>query len=486
MKNTLKRILCALLVAAMAAAGASCSDKTPDNPDAPADNSVTVSDETEEPAETRIPDSIPDSMNLDDTTFRIYLGDYTTEDFDYEEEKAGDLMNDAVYTRNLAVEERLHVRFETTYNGDYEGYVGQVRNIITSGDSGIDFVCGGQVRLTPLTYESVLIDWNTLEYADLEKPWWDKGILEQLNFADKVFMATGDIVVSNISQTSILLFNKQMMTDNNLEYPYDAVIDGKWTHDEFSKYLKVVLNDLNGDGKFTADDDVFGLTGWCCEIGPNFVASYGINFLDKDENALPVPAIYSETNNDKMQKICDMFAEGSGAYDNTTGWGVDITMFKENRALFEDSRFVSLPTFRDMKNDFGIIPHPKYDEAQTSYRQRVSNVGSVVVVPISNNRVEETSAVLEALAKESYYSLTPTYFDVTLTIKATRDEDSANMLTLIRDSKVYNAEIKSWGQSQIMNLTATAKNTFASSYASAEKALYRELDKMIEAYTAGK
>lgn len=487
MKNNLKRILVLFLASSMIAGAAACTeskDSTESNPGA--DNVSVVTDEAEEQEETRIPDDLP-AVNYDGEEYMLYIGGHTYDDFDYVEDKAGDLMNDAVYARNLHVEERLNIRLSTYTMGASDDVAGPnklIHTLVEAGDNTMDIIASGQVFLAPLTYDSILIDWNTLDHVNLGKPWWDDGILEQANFANKVLMTTGDIVTSSLSMTGILLFNKQLMVDNNMTYPYQLVLDGKWTYEQFMTYVTVMLNDLNGDGKYTCDDDMWGFTGWCCETGPNLAASMGMKYLTKDSDGLPSLAIYSERNNDVIQKICDLFSDGTGAYDNHTGWGPDMTMFKENRVLFEDSRFILLNNFRDMDADFGIIPHPKYDELQEKYYQRVSDVGSVVVLPISNNHLEETSVVLEAMASESYYEVTPVYFDVVLSVKSTRDEDSPEMLSLIRESKMFNPIISGWGTEQFQAYTRTGKNTFASNYSSAEKKLNREIEKIITAFTA--
>ena len=422
-------------------------------------------------------------MDLGGSTFNIYLGGYTNEDFDYEINDKGDIINDAVYERALKVENRLNIKISSEWNNDYDNWPTVVRSAVTAGDSSIDFVCGDQLRTYKLTYEDILVDWNTLEYVNLDNPWWDDGIMEELNFGNKILMATGDIVISNLSQTCVLIFNKQMMTDNNLAYPYEMVNNGTWTSDKLVEYAKVVLNDIDSDGQYTADD-VYGLSGWSNEIGMNFTAAYGIRFISKDENDLPVDTIYSELNNAKMQKITDMFATNGGAYENYKEWALDMDMFKAGRLLFEDTRFTSLSSFRGMTSDFGIIPHPKYDEEQESYNCRVSNVGTVVVIPNTNSRIVETSAVLEALAKESYYTTTPAFFDVSLTIKATRDDESEGMLSVIRNAKCYQCELTSWGQLKIMGMTQTGTNNFTTLYNSAKSAIAQEIEKMANAYTA--
>ena len=57
----------------------------------------------------------------------------------------------------------------------------------------------------------------------------------------------------------------------------------------------------------------------------------------------------------------------------------------DSRCLFYFEMLGSYSQFRTMEDDFGIIPPPKYDEAQENYHAYVSNGWtSTYVVPITN------------------------------------------------------------------------------------------------------
>ena len=72
----------------------------------------------------------------------------------------------------------------------------------------------------------------------------------------------GDYNVSTLGNTRIILFNKNLFTDLNIDYPYESVLEGTWVFDDFLEICKLGLADLNGDGKINYKDDRFGFTGW--------------------------------------------------------------------------------------------------------------------------------------------------------------------------------------------------------------------------------
>jgi hypothetical protein len=90
--------------------------------------------------------------------------------------------------------------------------------------------------------------------------------------------------------------------------------------------------------------------------------------------------------------------------------------------------------FRGMESDFGIVPFPKYDKNQKSYYTPVVDDLSVFVVPVSVKDKELSAYMLEALCFESWKTVVPEYFEVALTRKYIRDNESEAMLSLIRDT----------------------------------------------------
>lgn len=87
--------------------------------------------------------------------------------------------------------------------------------------------------------------------------------------------------------------------------------------------------------------------------------------------------------------------------------------------------------YRELNFDFGLIPYPKYDEAQTAYTTRLGTVCPAVCVPVTCNDPDAVSAVLEALASEGYRTLRTAYFDTALKEKYSRDEDTKEMIDLL-------------------------------------------------------
>jgi len=76
-----------------------------------------------------------------------------------------------------------------------------------------------------------------------------------------------------------------------------------------------------------------------------------------------------------------------------------------------------------------------FDEAQGEYYARVSYF-MPPIIPITNQNLEMTGAVLEMTNYLAKQSITPAYYDISLKGKYSRDEESVAMLDLIFDHRV--------------------------------------------------
>jgi hypothetical protein len=160
-------------------------------------------------------------------------------------------------------------------------------------------------------------------------------------------------------------------------------------------------------------------------------------------------------------------------------------MFQENRSLFLLAQITFIHRTRTMESDFGILPSPKLDETQATYYTSINPLSSnSIAVPITTRDKEKTSAVLEALAAESKYTLMPAYYDITITNKMIRDEESAEMLDLILSTRVFDLGfIFNWGNLGDIPLSFYPNGgNFVSTYERREPTAISAMEKTIEAF----
>ena len=113
-------------------------------------------------------------------------------------------------------------------------------------------------------------------------------------------------------------------------------------------------------------------------------------------------------------------------------WKSIKQVFQEGRGLYRISILKDALDMRDMEDDFGIIPLPKYDEQQEEYVTTYQWWNArALAVPVTVENTDRTGAVLEYFTYASHDTVREAYYDVTLAGKLARDKDSTEMLDLI-------------------------------------------------------
>ena len=91
----------------------------------------------------------------------------------------------------------------------------------------------------------------------------------------------------------------------------------------------------------------------------------------------------------------------------------------------------------DFTHDYGIIPYPKYDEAQAEYKSMVDGGHEAMAVGKNAENLEFIGIMTEALCAESYKSVLPAYYDVCLKTRYASSPKDAEMMDLCVNARVF-------------------------------------------------
>ena len=408
------------------------------------------------------------------------------------EEETGDVINDAIYKRNVFVEEKYNIKIndiemEPADGMDRPAAQKMLKNSIAAGDNTYDAAMLAGYATCNLASGGFLMDMNNMAPLDLSKPWWDQKANRDLMVKNKMFYTTGDI--SNVvnEATYAILFNKKLIQDYGLESPYDLVRKGEWTYDKLAEMGRQVGADLNGDGKmgfddlfgaFVWDDTMMGIVNSIGERCAKINSAGEIELTLNNERVLKSFETYIDFVLDKNHAF--MYQREDWAGDKTNA------MFENNQGLFYIQIMELVIRLRAMEVDFGVLPYPKLEKTQENYYSTVSSWHSgFMCVPIVQEDAARTGAILEAMAAESMYTLKPAYYDIALKGKYVRDEESEEMLDLIFDSKIFDLgwlyQIGGYNE-EIMNLYRNRKTDFISMYDKREPKAFKDIDKINEAF----
>jgi len=490
MKHTSK-ILSLILSAAFLISLASCaSGSSADTTASAAADETTTAAVTTEP---RIEPNIPEGTDFEGYEFKVLTKGTTNIHWKSKdiaaEEQNGDPINDAVFERNMKVGEKYNFTVSDIPMKNYGDWTGTISSVVLSGEHTYDMFAFDVGASIVNGYLYNLYDVPTL---DLTQPYYDRTIIENLTIGDKLFSATGDMLIMDNDATLCVQFNKKLEADFGVAKAlgeaslYDVVNKGAWTLDALHSSAKLVASDLNGNGEVDYVGDLWGFqteySNYLTMLngaGETLIKldsdGYPVIAVDNDRAATVIDKIYA-IQNDATSVICaDIVASNF-----TDVWGecMDVN-FTEGRALFSMAGLVRVTHFRAMDIDFGVIPVPKYDEAQEGYHSNVSvYTSNFIALPSTTVNADRAGMIIEALSCESMYTLTPAYYDITLNGKAVRDEESSEMIDLILDTMVIDlGSYFKWG-----NLVTAIRNssTFASTLEAGRSTTEKAIDTTME------
>lgn len=415
-------------------------------------------------------------------TFYIRYGadgwDWNVNDFVSDGED-GEPVNDAVYKRNSKIEEKYNCKIEQVKTNDEWG-AGNIKTSIVAGDSAYDGTLMSSRMLVSLGLEGLLTDLTTLPDLDLTKDYWNPKLCKELSLGGKIWYAMGDLSATDNRAVRCLYFNKDLFEKYGLDNPYELVKSGNWTIDRFLGMVSGGLVDLNGDGKYT-DDDQWGLFVQPA-IGQNLYYSSGARIVNKDENDNLVLSLGTDAALGRMQDIADRVKTNKDAMNISYDYQTMIPLFAEGHSLFYSEVSLFIERFRQYEFDVGMLPMPKYDENQADYCQYADGgCLNLAAIPIDSKTPDDTALLLEAMSAESVDTLTKAYYDICVTGKSVRDEESVEMLDIIfRNYMIDYADLL--GDSYtgpILNALAGEKEV-ASTVASSSKIIQKKIDQVNE------
>lgn len=473
MHVSIKRILAATLTAMtvlpLAVGLTSCGEST----DNPADTHTDTTAEETASAEELLYADLPEG-NFEGYEFNVlqYKED-TAATSTVLTERSGNPIEDKIYERALAVEERLQIRF-VNHIMKLDEVTNALRNSIAGGLDEYD-VCWTHSTTTVSNFlaPGYLIDLNSIEDFDFEKPWWDNTANDYLALDEHLYMAFGDINIYLFDFHSAILFNKEI-TDQHQINLYDAVKNGTWTADKFITLVtELALPADDGSGNY----DRQGYAGNATATMFGFLHGADVELFSYDEEGVPYIEMVSEAYLDVLSKYSNLFKDTKLCNPRS---GECVATFAEQKATFISCSVGQLGALREESFDYGVLPFPKYNEGQKEYISFVTNQIQPMVIPKSARNTARTGVILENLAAESYRRVRPEYFQVLLDSKYVRDHESMENMDMLFSSKTRFELEHIYAWSSFEETVVSALTGKADSFTSSVKSYTRMLNKCVE------
>ena len=442
MFHSAKKLTALLLAGMMLLPLASCANGKDDDKQGESTQQGTAAEE--ETLDPNYRTDLPNDLDFENTEVNIMCVKVDGRADELISEKLGlGTISDAVYERNLVVENQLKVKLVMNQVDHDNNVESESQRIVQAGDTSVDIFTLASYKALPLAIKGIYLNLNNVEYVDTDKHYWSQDYNEIATFGEQnmQFVGTSPAALSLFRLTYMTIFNKDFFAEQQLENLYSVVDRGEWTLDYQYKISTNVYVDSNGNS-LADEEDFYGFTsGDYCSVD-GYLASSDIHFSIRDEDGVRV------VNDTVLEPMVDMAEKVSKLYNSPgsfifEGRDLDyigkfhiIDKFAEEEALMATTQFLGVERRIGSLAEiaYGIVPMPKLSKEQKQYRTFVQD--QVTAFGISSaigddERQSALGAVMESIAYNSNKIVRPAYYDSSMSLRFMQDPQSRQMLDMM-------------------------------------------------------
>ena len=368
-----------------------------------------------------------------------------------EEADEGDPINNALYMRNLRIEEGLGIKlnFHGENGGDTEqdAFRNKYETRINDPETPVDIIASYS-RTAPY----MLIGGHTVDLygysddLDINKVWWPNNVRQEHEIKGRLFYTSGDASTGLLTMIETLFMNKGMF--KSLGHDYDKFIKdvkkGDWTIDDLITYCTGVYQDLD-DKAGESNGDMFGIIAENVGFGDGMWTAFGYKLFDisnDEDKVYTLSADLTGENAASFVKKLTEFSNTNDAHlqyefaDDVMSAADKLAAFSAGNTLFMEMRMVSFDA-SVVDCDYTILPLPKGSDTQERYYTCVGNpynLYSICSAALDKDLVAQT---LQTWGYYGYTLTTPAVFEVTFKGKVAKDDYAIEMFDLIRENITF-------------------------------------------------
>ena len=376
------------------------------------------------------------SLGFNNETITILHRDSVSFQREWHKDVFEDELDEVIALRNEAVSEKLNIVVEyqslasSTYTDCFNNFTSAIKEDVDTGAHNYDIVANhayASASIASRDYLTDLTDGRIFPYFCFELPCWNQSIVNNTTLNSKLYYVTGDLNLSTFDNATVVFLNKDMYdakkTSLDPDDLQDIAIEGTWDYEDLYRWTTVFENT---NGKNDAQHDDFYAISAAFDSTSVDALSYAweLNYLTTNPDGSHK---YNIVGNQKIENAIvkaqnllngSISAGVNNANDTGAcslgGYSEPITHFASNKSIFaihklyasdEDNNII-----RSMEAKFGILPMPKYTEAQENYKTTVHD--SYTLISVLNHsessvptKGNEISAYLQYSYEESYVNI---------------------------------------------------------------------------------
>ncbi len=385
------------------------------------------------------------------------------------EEQTGDSFIDALYNREIALEDKFNIKIEENYYDGDSAVTGAVSKSVSAGlnEHALGYRC--YLGAFSMFTSGICMPISDVPVVDLTKPYWDQGAQEDLTINGKMYYAIGDIGFDQYESSLMLYFNGLLLENYQIEKsPHELFLEGKWTLDNMNDMMETVSSDVDGNGTMEPlTGDIFGFVGRDSDYLP-VLLSTGIELIEYDDNTQEIKYNLIDERVIEIGEKCKAVFLRDNIVPNDSYDYSGRDVFKRGETLFFGSLLGEFRLLRDNEDDYGVLVWPS-DEENKAEKVYTENPTTLLIAADTKDE-ERLGTILESLAAYTYDYVIEDYVNKAVVGKGARDQQSAQ---IIRDTlgRRYYDPADAWDISTANDAweNAVNKGTYSSVFAKAEK-----------------
>jgi hypothetical protein len=337
----------------------------------------------------------PAPQNLGGMVFRF--ADFHDDRFFPSEGQIGTPVGDMKAMVMKSIEDDFNIKFELVSVPPGET-INRLYPAVWAGDQFANMIITTQWAYGSLIGAGLMGDLSKVSTLNLNDGLWVQAVHRATTINNEVLATAG--IFEHWDNTWVTYFQKSLWKELNLPDPYELVRRGEWTWEKVQEFAIIAAQDLNGDGVIEGPNDRWGLVSPGDDLLRAWYTSMGGLYWDFNPTT---GRLFSPAATPDGIAIADWmrnFTEVPGGWYRAGGQTDELRneMFVNRRALFSMGGLGVPGAFREMYDDFGILPMPKRNAQQRTYLNNVNHNAPLIGISITNNQQRETGIIMEAMA----------------------------------------------------------------------------------------
>ena len=373
------------------------------NPESPDDSDVTDAADTQDSTggsdisdQTEFP--IPDFEGIEIRILTSSRAPYVTDW--YSDGLTSDPFSNAIFIRNVTVEQMLNLALITTVSPTPAS---TVQNMFYSGTSGYEIISVPPSEMAGAAAEGMLRNLNAVAALDFDRPYWNESFCSHAAVNGFLPMAAGSVCTSLYGSAVVTFFKRTLSGDLALPDPESTVRSGAWTVEHFGELCALAAVSDSGSAQ-----EFYGAAGSSSHISKGFFHAFGMNLTEWNSDSNRYELTIGRPLYDGMETLRDMWRSVNMLKSDQA---TVRSSFSNGKALFMISSLTAGVSCDSVNIEFGILPLPKLSTAQREYRAGSTGGYNIVSMPgwgVSD--AESVGIVLEVLGAIGHETVKDAYF----------------------------------------------------------------------------